>query len=102
MRLFIGNPRTGKFQKMITPYTIDPDPYNGLILYVYDSFGHCYVLTFSDRNSLVNTMSDLRSQGISTAMCSISEYIPDDPIFDSPDRELEFDIEEEMELDYEL
>lgn len=89
MRLFIGDPKTGRFTKMIEVYVVDPCSSNECVLYVQDPWGSFYTLTFPDRNMLTKAMTELRNTGCGTAFCYLDYCNREIQNTDEQDRELD-------------
>lgn len=90
MILFIGDRRTRRFIKMLTVLTIEPKYNVDNILYVQDSSGVYYTLTFENHESLSNVMQQLYSDSRATAYADIECYREHEPYCnDDYDREID-------------
>lgn len=72
--LFIGDRKTGQFQRMINPSFIDCSDTNNCVLFVQDVTGVFFILTFTTHDDLIDCMQTLCSVGRATCLCDVEVF----------------------------
>jgi hypothetical protein len=100
--LFIGDRYSGRFIKMIVPYSVDCSTSNQCVLYVQDCNGLFYTLTFESHEVLSEAMKNLYNHGRAVAKCDCEIYRePEKHSNNDYDREIDcFELDDiDMEID---